>query len=277
MNLFNVAFEVLREAMHRKWFLGITLGVSIGLITLWNVLHFEIVDGALAATQLFGNLLGTEIQSAEVALRPAFRIASYLIYYGVLLFCIGASAPLAITLLSPGRVDYLLALPIARWELILGSYLGVLILAAAGTLYGATGFMVILGLKTGVWSPGILVATSLAAVTFSAVYAAMLATAMFIRYTPAVMTAGFAVMMGGVFASYAAEFQAELTTPWLKELLGGASSMIPRVARIGNYAADIAGALPVEPGMLVRSLAGIVLFGLAMLCLGLWHFERKDF
>ena len=97
MNVVNVAMEVLREALNRKWFLGIGLGISVFLILLWNVLQFEIVDGALAATQLFGDMIGSSIQSADVALRPVFRAASYVIYYGVLLFGIAVCAPLATT------------------------------------------------------------------------------------------------------------------------------------------------------------------------------------
>ena len=101
MNVINVALEVLREAIHRKWFLGIVLGISILLLIMWNVLQFEIVDGALAATELFGDLMGSTIQSADVALRPAFRAASYIIFYGVLVFGIAVCAPLATTLWHP--------------------------------------------------------------------------------------------------------------------------------------------------------------------------------
>ena len=277
MNVLNVAMEVLREAMNRKWFLGIALGISVLLILLWNVLQFEIVDGALAATQLFGDMLDSSIQSVDVALRPAFRVASYIIYYGVLLFGIAVCAPLATTLLAPGRIDYLLALPIARWELIFGSYLGVLILTLGGTLYGAAGFMTVLGLKTGIWSTGILIATLLSSVTFASIYAAMLTTAVFIRYTPVIIMAGLAVMFGGILASNIEVFMAEIETLWLREFVGSLSHFIPRVTRVSHYAADIAGDMPIEPAMLMRSLSGMIFFGLSMLCIGLWHFERKDF
>ena len=277
MNVINVALEVLREAVHRKWFLGITLGISVLLAIMWNVLQFEIVDGALAATELFGDLMGSDIQSADVALRPAFRAASYIIYYGVLIFGIAVCAPLATTLLAPGRIDYLLALPIARWELILGSYVGVLVLTIAGTLYGAAGFMTVLGLKTGVWSTGILLSTVLGSITFAAIYATMLTMAIFIRYTPAIIIAGLLVMFGGVLANNIEEIQAEIETQWLSQSLGVICQFVPRVVRVSHLAADIAGSMPVNEAMLMRSIGGMLFFGLAMLCLGLWHFERKDF
>lgn len=277
MNVINVALEVLREAIHRKWFLGIVLGISILLLIMWNVLQFEIVDGALAATELFGDLMGSTIQSADVALRPAFRAASYIIFYGVLIFGIAVCAPLATTLLAPGRIDYLLALPIARWELILGSYVGVLLLTVGGTLYGAAGFMTVLGIKTGVWSTGILLSTTLGSMTFAAIYATMLTMAVFIRYTPAIIIAGLLVMFGGVLGSNIEHIQAEIETQWLSQLLGVVSQFIPRVGRVSHFAADIAGSMPVDEAMLFRSIGGMLFFGLAMLCLGLWHFERKDF
>ena len=277
MNVINVAFEVLREAIHRKWFLGIVLGISILLLIMWNVLQFEIVDGALAATELFGDLMGSTIQSADVALRPAFRAASYIIFYGVLVFGIAVCAPLATTLLAPGRIDYLLALPIARWELILGSYVGVLLLTVGGTLYGAAGFMTVLGIKTGVWSTGILLSTTLGSMTFAAIYATMLTMAVFIRYTPAIIIAGLLVMFGGVLGSNIEHIQAEIETQWLSQLLGVVSQFIPRVGRVSHFAADIAGSMPIDEAMLLRSIGGMLFFGLAMLCLGLWHFERKDF
>lgn len=277
MNVINVAMEVLREAVHRKWFLGITLGISVMLAIMWNVLQFEIVDGALAATELFGDLMGSDIQSADVALRPAFRAASYIIYYGVLIFGIAVCAPLATTLLAPGRIDYLLALPIARWELILGSYVGVLMLTITGTLYGAAGFMAVLGLKTGVWSTGILLSTVLASITFAAIYATMLTMAVFIRYTPAIIIAGLLVMFGGMLASNIENIQAEIETQWLSQCVGVISQFVPRVVRVSHFAADIAGSMPVNEAMLMRSIGGMLFFGLAMLCLGLWHFERKDF
>ena len=55
------------------------------------------------------------------------------------------------------------------------------------------------------------------------------------------------------------------------------SQFVPRVVRVSHFAADIAGSMPINEAMLVRSIGGILFFGLAMLCLGLWHFERKDF
>ena len=81
-----VALDVLREARSRKWVLALAIAISLTLICLALSLRMDVLDGALASTRFFGALLGTDIRSAEVALRPVFRAAAYVIYYGGLMF-----------------------------------------------------------------------------------------------------------------------------------------------------------------------------------------------
>src|SRR5262249_57930090 len=84
-------------------------------------------------------------------------------------------ADFAPALLSPGRIEHLLSLPVRRWELLAGTFLGVLALALAGAVYASTGLVVVLGAKTGVWTGWPVVSAALAAVAFGSVYAGMLA------------------------------------------------------------------------------------------------------
>ena len=51
-----VAADLIREAMKRKWFLGLAIAITALLVTLGLSLRMEVVDGALAATRLFGKL-----------------------------------------------------------------------------------------------------------------------------------------------------------------------------------------------------------------------------
>ena len=99
------------------------------LLLLVTSLRLEVVDGALAATRLFGQPLVHDIQSADVALRPVFLAASQLVFWGGLAFGVLSCADFAPALLSPGRIEHLLSLPVRRWELLAGTFLGVLVLA----------------------------------------------------------------------------------------------------------------------------------------------------
>ena len=100
------------------------MGFTLLLGVLLSALRLEVVDGALAATRLFGSDLGTDIRAVDVALRPVFRIAAYLVFYGGLILGILSSADFGSSLLTPGRIGHLLAQPVRRWELLVGTWLG---------------------------------------------------------------------------------------------------------------------------------------------------------
>src|SRR6185369_1553720 len=148
----TVAFDLFREAASRRWFLALGLSITILLCVLGLTLRMDVVDGALAATRLFGKVMHADIRSVDVALRPVFRAAAYLIFYGGLAFGVLACADFAPSLLAPGRIEHLLALPVQRWQLLTGTFLGVLALAAIGAVYGAGGLTLLLAVKTGVWT-----------------------------------------------------------------------------------------------------------------------------
>src|SRR5260370_14492801 len=105
-----MAGDVLREAKSRRWFLGLWLAITL-LLAIGLGLRMDVVDGALAATRLFGKTLGGDIRSAEVALRPVFEAAAYVLFYGGLAFGIVACSDFATSLLSPARIEHLLSSP----------------------------------------------------------------------------------------------------------------------------------------------------------------------
>ncbi len=272
-----VARDILREAASRKWFLGLGALITLSLITLGLSLKMDVVDGALAATRLFGKIIDHDIRSADVALRPIFQVASYLIYYGGLVFGILACADFGPSLFSPGRIEHLLALPVRRWQLLVGTFLGVFALAVLGAAYGAGGLTLLLSVKTGVWTARPLFAAVLGGVAFAALYAPMLTAALFVR------SAAFSAFVGGVFfvagivASYRLElgrlFEAGIGREVFRVLTVG----LPRVGTLADSAAAIAGSKAVDWTQLGQVLLGVGVFALAVLAAGVWRFEQKDF
>ena len=71
--VFGIAGYVLREAASRKFILAFMIGITLILLVLSLSLKLEVLDGALAATRLFGNTVHTSIRAVDVALRPLFQ------------------------------------------------------------------------------------------------------------------------------------------------------------------------------------------------------------
>ncbi len=200
-----------------------------------------------------------------------------LVFYGGTLFMIVACADFAPSLLSPGRIEHLLSLPVRRWELLLGTYLGVLLLSVLCALYGAGGLVVLLGIKTGVWSSGPLLAALLATVNFATVYAAMLAVSVFARSAALSAGAGVFLYVAGIIAGLRAEIAPLFEEGWGRHAFEGVSTLFPRISTLGRFAIDLAGGREIQGATLASLLAGFVVFSLGLLAVGNWRFEQRDF
>ena len=277
MKTFAIALDLLHEAASRRWFLALGVAITLVLCVTGLALRIEVVDGALAATRFFGKVMRTDIQAADVALRPVFQATSYLVFYGGLAFGILACADFAPSLLAPGRIEHLLSLPVQRWELLAGTFLGVLALATIGAVYGAGGLTLILGVKTGVWTARPVLSALIAGVTFAALYGAMLTTALFVRSAALSAAVGAFLFGAGIVAGYRGNIDAAFEPGVARALFRGATLLLPRVSTLADAAAQIAASTPLDRVSFGAELAGVAVFGLAALAFGIWRFEQQDF
>jgi Cu-processing system permease protein len=272
----GVATDLLREALARRWFLALGGAITLVIVGLGLTLRLEVVDGALAATSFFGHAMHSDIRSADVALRPVFEAATYVIFYGGLAFGVLACSDFAPELLAPGRIEHVLSLPVRRAEVILGTFLGVLAVSVCGTLYGALGFTLVLSVKSGVWTLMPVVGALLACVAFSAVYAAMLATAVFVRSAAISAALGALLTAFGIVASFRSAI--------VEAFSGGSAAVFlvltapfPRIASLANVGTTLATGAPLDVAHLARLVLGTVAFGLACVAVAIWEFERRDY
>jgi Cu-processing system permease protein len=273
----GIAGYVLREAMSRKFILAFVVGITLVLSVVALSLRLDVVDGALAASRLFGEDIRASIRSVDVALRPVYTAAAFIVFYGGILFGIVACSDFAPSLMSPGRIEHLLALPIQRWHLLAGTFLGVMALALGGTLYGTTGLVLIFGVKAGYWTAGPLIAGLMACVGFAAVYAVMLTTATLVRSAALSAAAGILVLVGGVIAGYRTQISSAFEDGLSRSVFEAVTLALPRLSSLAQAAGDIAASTPLEVHSLGTLLTGVMVFGFGALAVGFWRFEGKDY
>lgn len=273
----TVAGDLLREAASRRWFLALGIGITTALLVLGFALRLEVVDGALAATRLFGRDVHSDIRSVDVALRFVYRAAAYVLFYGGLAFGIVACADFGPSLLAPGRIEHLLALPVRRAELLLGTFLGVLALSLIGAAYGAGGFTLIFAAKTGYWTVRPVAAALLASVTFAGIYGAMLTAAVALRSAALSAAVGVVLFLVGIVAGYRDRLEPFFESGPARRAFRAITLLLPRVSALADASADIAASAAVNLDVLASQVAGLLVFGLSALALGIHLFEQKDF
>ena len=272
----HVALDILREALARRWFVAFGLALTALHLGLGVGLQLDVVDGALAATRLFGSSLGRDIQAVDVVLGRVFEATTYVAYYGGLVFGVLACSDFGPELLAPGRIEHLLSLPVRRIELLLGTFLGVLLLGLLGTAYGAGGFFLILCAKGGVWLWRPFCAVYLASVAFFALYACMLSMSVVVRSAAVSAAAGGVTLFLGILAKQREEIAALFEAGIGRLLVLALSAPLPRVAELADAAAALALGEAPAPG-LGRLVLGTLAFGLGALAVGAYVLERKDF
>ena len=109
--------------------------------------------------------LGTALNGVEAALVTG--IGSWVI----LLFGVIVSSNFVPNMLRKGSVDLLLCKPVSRWRLLICKYLGGLAFVAVATAIAVGGGWLAMGLRTGVWSPGLLLAILTITYYFAILYA----------------------------------------------------------------------------------------------------------
>lgn len=273
----GIAAYVLREAASRKFILAFLLGVTAVLVTLSLSLKIEVVDGALAASRLFGEVMHLDIRAVDVALKPVFMAAAALVFYGGILFGIVSCSDFAPSLLSPGRIEHLLALPLRRWHILAGTFLGVMTLAVTGALYGSVGLVLIFGVKTGYWTAGPVIAALLACVSFAAVYAVMLTTATLVRSAALCAALGGLTLVAGILAGFRTKIAPFLEEGLSRNAFKAVTLVLPRLSSLAQASMDLAASQQLGVQSLTMLLVGVFVFGLGVLTMGFWWFEGRDY
>jgi ABC-type transport system involved in multi-copper enzyme maturation permease subunit len=272
-----VAYDLLRQAVARRWIAVLGIAITLALVMTGLFMRLDVVDGALAATRFFGTTMSRDVMAVDVALRPVFSAVSYLIVYGFSAFLILATADYAPSLLMPGRIEHLLALPVRRWELLAGTYVGVCTIAAMAAMYSAGGMAIVLGSKTGVWTLRPLFSGLLGIIGFAGIYAVMLTSAVIVRSAAMSAAVGAFFYICSIIAGYRDAIGEGINAGWARTTFRILSGLVPRLSSLAEQSAHIASSEALNFAVLGSVVGAFVLFTAGVMAIAVWVFEKKDY
>ena len=274
----HVAFKALiedtfREAFARKIFWGY-FGLSTLLILFFLfVLKIDIVQGAMATVTLLGKDTGKEMEVGRMVQGAYAAIATFLATWGLFL-AVFASGGLTPSLLEPGRIELLLSKPVTRNQILLGRYVGIVLVVALNVVYLALGVWIILGIKTGIWSPLFLLAIPATIFTFSALLALVMLVGVVWESAAVSIMVAVAVMILSPILAQEKTMMKLLSSEWSRQVWKGLYHALPKVFDLGKMVVDLIMQRPVTDLLPVLTTA---LFGVAMMAATLHLFGRRDF
>src|SRR6266851_5681246 len=191
--------DTFREAFARKIFWGF-FGCSTAVILFFIFLmKIDVVEGALATISLFGN----ESRAFEVTkLVRGVQGALVAFLYGFGLFlAVFASAGLIPTVFEPGRIELLLSKPVRRYHILLGRYLGNVLVIGCNMLYLVVAVWLILGIKTDIWTNQFLWGILLTIFMFAVLLTVVLLIAVLSESAVLATMVTFGVMIAGLIVA----------------------------------------------------------------------------
>lgn len=277
-NILNVSVDVLREAIASKYLIVLFGLIMCGLAGLAFSLDLEVVNGAIAAGKLFGGTFtGKQGMGASEFLGPVLSGLSYAVFYGGLLFLIVAVADIAPKMLAPGRVELLLALPLRRTELVIGIYLGVVMIASLAAILAIGGASIVLFVKVELFTPAPLMGALCAMVGFCTVYGVMLAVAAVARSAALSAGAALLIYIAGAATSDRALVLSLIRNGFTREVVAVVMGPLPRMAKLAEVGADVAVQKTVDWSVALPVIGGCTAFGLFFVVVACIVVNIKDY
>ena len=157
--------DTFQEARARWLFWGL-FGLSTLLICIFLfVMRIDLVAGAVS-------FMGIESTSRRIwdirkFVNVSYSWVSVVLYTWGTFLAIFASSGLIPSVLEPGRISLLLSKPMTRTTLLMGRYMGNVLIVGANDLYLIGSIWIIIGLKTGIWEPRFLLAIPISLFIFA--------------------------------------------------------------------------------------------------------------
>lgn len=265
--------DTFREAFARKIFWGF-FGCSTALILFFIfIMRIDVVQGAVATMTIFGKEAHPN-QNVNLLVRQVHGgIAAFLYTVGMFL-AVFASAGLIPTIFEPGRIELLLSKPVKRYHILLGRYIGNLLVVGFNVFYLVLAIYLIFGIKTGVWNTNFVMSAFMTMFMFAVLLTVVLLIGVLVESAAVAIMVTFALMLISPILAQKSTIERLLSAEWSRDILRGLYYALPKFFDGGRILRELVIGGPIESWMPIWSTA---LFGIVILSAGLYSFARRDF
>jgi ABC-type transport system involved in multi-copper enzyme maturation permease subunit len=264
--------DTFREAFARRIFWGFFGCCSALLLFLMFIMRIDVVQGAIATVTIFGR--STPSADVQNLVRQTQSVIAMILYFAGMALSVFASAGLVAAVFEPGRIELLLSKPVSRTHLLLGRYVGNVLVVAANILYLVAGSWIVFGLKTNVWGAGFLVSSLCTIFIFSVLLAVLVLVGVLWDSSAIGIMVAFAIMIITPILAQKTVIERLLSSEWSRVVVRVLYYVLPKTSDVSVIIRRLILNQPVESWMPVWSTA---LFGAVVLGLGLWRFQRRSF
>ena len=264
--------DTFREAFARRIFWGFA-GCSTALLAfLMFIMRIDVVAGAMATVMIFGRAMpSTDVQGLVQQTQSVIAMALY--FFGMAL-SVFASAGLVAAIFEPGRIELLLSKPVSRTQILLGRYVGNVLVVAVNIAYLTVGSWIIFGAKTGVWGAGYLFSSVFTIFIFAVLLAVIVLVGVLWESAAVAIMATFGIMIVTPILAQRATIERLLSADWSRDVVRVLYYVLPKTSDISVIIRHLILDQPIDSWMPVWSTA---LFGAVVLAAGILHFRRRSF
>ena len=263
--------DTFREAFARKIFWGL-FGLSAAMILFFLfLLKVDLVEGAVATISVFGRAADRQV---DQLVRGVYAgIATFLYTWGMFL-SVFASAGLIPSVLEPGRIELLLSKPVSRAHILLGRYLGNLLVISSNVVFLVLGVWAILGVKTGIWSPSFLISIATTIFIFAVLLAVVVLIGVIFESAALATMVTVALMIISAILAQTSTMLRLLSSEWSRQLWRTLYYVLPKIWDIGRITLSAIQDRTFNDYLAIWSSA---LFAAVVLACALQIFSRRDF
>jgi ABC-type transport system involved in multi-copper enzyme maturation permease subunit len=265
--------DTFQEARARWLFWGL-FGLSTLLIVIFLfILRIDIVEGAVSFMGVHGT--GRQIYDIRHFVNVSYSWVSTTLYIWGTFLVVFASSGLIPSVLEPGRIALLLSKPLGRTTLLMGRYLGNLLVVMLNHIYLIGSIWAILGWKTGIWDRRFLLSIPVSVFVFAVLLCVVVLIGVISESAALSTMVAVALMLISTILAQRNFVVRLLDSDWSRQLWMGLYWFIPKVFDLGNALRQII-LLDKEADLLSPVLSSAA-FGVGVMMLAVYLFRRKDF